>query len=522
MIFLSLSALKIDPMNNRRVRVRFAPSPTGPLHIGGVRTALFNYFFARKHGGDFLLRIEDTDMQRFVAGAEEYINESLRWCGIKIDEGVAEGGKYAPYRQSERRAIYRQYADQLVASGNAYYAFDTPESLEALRKDASSKGRTFTYNHQVRGQMKNALTLSQSEVQALISQGEKWVIRFRMPGDEEVKMSDLIRGELVVKTSTLDDKVLFKSTDMLPTYHLANVTDDHLMEISHVFRGEEWLPSLPLHVLLYKALGWEESMPQFAHLPLLLKPTGDGKLSKRDGDKMGFPVFPLLWKSPEGETSRGYREDGYFPEAFVNLLALLGWNPGTEQEIFSMDELIRQFSLERVNKAGARFDPAKARWFNHQYLMQKSDDELAGLYRQFLSEKNVTAASGMVEKITVLMKERVDFIHEIWEKSSFFFLKPATYDAASVKKFWHEDSPAVMKETVAVLDRVNPFESPEIEEKLMAFISGKGYAAGKVMNVLRLVLTGSSNGPGVADICTILGKEETVERINRAIDQNLH
>jgi glutamyl-tRNA synthetase len=504
-------------MNNRRVRVRFAPSPTGPLHIGGVRTALFNYFFAKKYGGDFILRIEDTDSQRFVPGAETYINESLRWCGIKIDEGVVEGGKHAPYRQSERSAIYKQYADQLLESGNAYYAFDTPESLDKLRKDAESKGQAFTYNYQNRNRMKNSLTLTREEVQALICKDEKWVIRFKMPENEEVKMHDLIRGDVIVNTSTLDDKVLFKSTDMLPTYHLANVTDDYLMEVSHVIRGEEWLPSLPLHVLLYKALGWKKSMPRFAHLPLLLKPSGDGKLSKRDGDKMGFAVFPLLWKSSEGDTSRGYREDGYFPEAFVNLLALLGWNPGTEQEIFSMDELIHQFSIERVNKSGARFDPIKAKWFNHQYLMQKNNAELAKLYMQILSEKNIKTDPTKVEHIVHVMKERVNFIHEIWEKSSFFFEKPFTYETTSVQKFWKEDTVAIMKEIITVFSPIEQFRSREIEEKIIAFINEKGYGTGKVMNALRLVLIGTSNGPGVADICAIIGKEETIERINTAI-----
>ena len=504
-------------MSDRRVRVRFAPSPTGPLHIGGVRTALFNYFFAKQHGGDFLLRIEDTDSQRFVPGAEEYINQSLEWCGIKIDEGVAEGGEFAPYRQSERRAIYKQYADQLIASGNAYYAFDTSESLDELRKEAESKGEAFTYNYANRNSMKTSLTMPQEEVQKLISGGEKWVIRFKMPVNEEVKMHDLIRGDVVVNTSTLDDKVLFKSSDMLPTYHLANVTDDYLMKISHVIRGEEWLPSLPLHVLLYKALGWTDSMPQFAHLPLLLKPAGNGKLSKRDGDKMGFPVFPLFWKSPEGETAHGYREDGYFPEAFVNLLSLLGWNPGTEQELFSMDELIEQFSFEHVNKSGARFDPVKAKWFNHQYLMQKSNDELVQLYMEILRTKGVQTELTKAEKIVELMKVRVNFVEEIWEKSSFFFERPAVYEAASVQKFWKEDTAAIMKELTQVLEPINPFGEHEIEDGLIAFINEKGYGMGKVMNALRLVLNGTANGPGVAAICAIIGKEETIGRINKAV-----
>jgi len=503
--------------SSRRVRVRFAPSPTGPLHIGGVRTALFNYFFARKHGGDFLLRIEDTDSQRFVPGAEEYINEALSWCGIRIDEGVVQGGKHAPYRQSERKSLYKQYADQLVASGNAYYAFDTPEYLNDIRKSAEAKGAVFTYNYLIRNQMKTSLNLSQNEVKNLIAKGDHWVIRFKIPENEEVKVYDLIRGDVSVNTSTLDDKVLFKSSDMLPTYHLANVVDDFLMDISHVIRGEEWLPSLPLHVLLYKALGWTDRMPSFAHLPLLLKPTGSGKLSKRDGDKMGFPVFPLFWKSSEGEEYRGFREDGYFPEAFVNLLALLGWNPGTEQEVFSMDELIRQFSLERVNKSGARFDPEKAKWFNHQYLIQKEDAELARIYMQILHEKGIEGEPEKVEKIVALMKVRVNFIHEIWDKSSFFFQAPSLYDDASVQKFWKKEIPEIMKEVQIVFAGIDHFEAQGIENTLNEFIHEKDYGMGKVMNSLRLALMGISNGPAVADICEILGKQECLDRIDKAI-----
>jgi len=506
-------------MNNRRVRVRFAPSPTGPLHIGGVRTALFNYFFAKKHGGDFLLRIEDTDSQRFVPGAEEYINEALNWCGIKIDEGVKEGGRYAPYRQSERKAIYKQYADQLIASGNAYFAFDTPDSLDEIRKNAEAKGEVFTYNYQIRNRMQTSLVLSPDEVQARIAKGEQWVIRFKMPENEEVKMQDLIRGDVVVNTSTLDDKVIFKSADMLPTYHLANVTDDYLMEISHVIRGEEWLPSLPLHVLLYRALGWTESMPQFAHLPLLLKPTGNGKLSKRDGDKMGFPVFPLLWKSSEGETSRGYREDGYFPEAFVNLLALLGWNSGTEQEIFSMDELIQLFSLERVNKSGARFDPEKTKWFNHQYLVKKSNEELAKLFVATLTEKGINADSAKIEKVTGLVKERVNFVNEIWDQSFFFFSAPESYDEATVKKAWSPETPELMKKILDFIPTVEPFSAHDLELQLKEYINSNNLGMGKVMNALRLCLVGASKGPGVADICEIIGKEETIKRINKAITE---
>ncbi len=504
-------------MENRRVRVRFAPSPTGPLHIGGVRTALFNYFFAKQNGGDFILRIEDTDSQRFVPGAEEYINESLRWCGIKIDEGVIEGGKYAPYRQSERKAIYKQYADQLVNSGNAYYAFDKPEVLEELRKADESKGETFTYNYRIRNQMQTSLVLSDDDVQKRIQSGEQWVIRFKMPEGEDVVMQDLIRGEVVVNTSTLDDKVLFKSSDMLPTYHLANVTDDYQMEITHVIRGEEWLPSLPLHVLLYRALGWTEKMPKFAHLPLLLKPTGNGKLSKRDGDKMGFPVFPLYWKSPEGETARGYREDGYFPEAFVNLLALLGWNPGTEQEIFSMEELIQQFSLERVNKSGARFDPEKAKWFNHQYLIKKSNAELAASFNDALKSKGILVDLVKVEKIVGLVKERAHFVNELWDHANFFFEPPSSYDDSTVKKFWKEDVPQILAQVAEQIKNIEPYTHDKIDTTLKDFINAQNLGMGKVMNNLRLCLVGASKGPGVADICELIGKEETLERIKKAI-----
>lgn len=508
---------KLNVMENRRVRVRFAPSPTGPLHIGGVRTALFNYFFARQHGGDFILRIEDTDSQRFVPGAEEYINEALSWCGIKIDEGVIEGGRFAPYRQSERRTIYRQYAEQLVKTGYAYYAFDTSEELGERRKAAEATGKSFIYNYTIRNEMQTSLALSDEEVEKRIARGDQWVIRFKMPENEEVTMHDLIRGEVVVNTSTLDDKVLFKSVDMLPTYHLANITDDYLMEISHVIRGEEWLPSLPLHVLLYRAFGWTDKMPQFAHLPLLLKPTGNGKLSKRDGDKMGFPVFPLRWTSPEGEVSRGYREDGYFPEAFVNLLALLGWNPGTEQELFSMDELIQQFSLEHVNKSGARFDPDKAKWFNHQYLMRKSDGEVAAQYLQVLEEKGIKTNIEKAEQIVALMKNRVNFVHEIWDKATFFFECPLVYDETSVRKFWKEDVPAIMNELIALFESISTFEASIIEERLVAFIKEKEFSMGKVMNALRLCLLGNSNGPNAADVCAIIGKDEAIARLKQAI-----
>ncbi|MEW5846770.1 MAG: glutamate--tRNA ligase [Bacteroidota bacterium] len=504
-------------MNNRRVRVRFAPSPTGPLHIGGVRTALFNYFFARQHGGDFILRIEDTDSQRFVPGAEEYINEALKWCGIKIDEGVREGGPHAPYRQSERKHIYKQYADRLVESGNAYYAFDTPEVLDKMRAEAEANGGAFTYNYAIRKSMENSLSLPAEEVKRRIDRGDQWVIRFKMPENEEVVMHDLIRGEVRVNTSTLDDKVLFKSSDMLPTYHLANVTDDYLMEISHVIRGEEWLPSLPLHVLLYRALGWDDKMPKFAHLPLLLKPSGNGKLSKRDGDKMGFPVFPLLWKSADGEISRGYREDGYFPEAFVNLLALLGWNPGTDQEIFSMDELIQLFSIERVNKSGARFDPEKAKWFNHQYLIRKTDAEVAELFLPILEQYNIDVPFDKLTRIVGLVKERVNFIHELWGQTNFFFERPLEYDLQAVAKHWKPETPDIINDVSQTLKSLSAWTSHEIETVLKDLISSKGYGMGKVMNAIRLCLVGESKGPGIADICEILGKDETITRLNQAV-----
>jgi len=504
-------------MENRRVRVRFAPSPTGPLHIGGVRTALFNYFFARQHNGDFILRIEDTDSQRFVPGAEEYINEALGWCGIKIDEGVKEGGPHAPYRQSERRQIYRQFADRLVASGNAYYAFDKPETLQKLRNEAENRGEAFTYNYANRNSMENSHTLGEDEVRNRIEGGDQWVIRYKMPADEEVVMHDIIRGEIRVNTSTLDDKVLFKSSDMLPTYHLANVTDDYLMEISHVIRGEEWLPSLPLHVLLYRALGWEDKMPQFAHLPLLLKPTGNGKLSKRDGDKMGFPVFPLLWKAENGEVYRGYREDGYFPEAFVNLLALLGWNPGTERELFNMEELIQIFSLERVNKSGARFDPEKAKWFNHQYLIRKGNDEVANLFMPILEQYGVQVQMDKLVRIVGLVKERVNFIHELWGQTSFFFERPLNYNSQTVAKFWNNDSSVMMNILVEKLSGISTWTALNIEQSVKELIGEKGYGMGKVMNTIRLALVGESKGPGVADICEILGKEETLQRIRQLV-----
>lgn len=500
---------------SQQVRVRFAPSPTGPLHMGGVRTALYNYLFARNHGGKMILRIEDTDSQRFVPGAEEYIIESLRWCGIEIDEGVGVGGPHAPYRQSERREIYLKYALQLVEAGWAYYAFDTAAELDALRKECESRGETFAYNYTVREKLPTSLSLSAEEVRERIDRGDQWVIRFKMPVDETVEMDDLIRGHVKVNTSTLDDKVLYKSVDALPTYHLANIVDDHLMEISHVIRGEEWLPSLPLHYLLYRAFGWEASRPQFAHLPLLLKPTGGGKLSKRDGDKMGFPVFPLFWRSPStGETARGYREDGYFPEAFVNMLALLGWNPGTEQEIFSMQELIDAFSLDRVSKSGARFQPDKAKWFNAQYMHRKSDAELAALFQPILREHGVVVSDEIAGRAAGIMKERATFITDLWDLTSYFFIAPHEYEEKQVKKYWKGDNPAHLAEVREVLASIDDFSLENTERVVNAWIAEKGYGMGQVMNTLRLALVGAGKGPGMYDVTSFLGKEETLRRID--------
>ena len=502
----------------RKVRVRFAPSPTGPLHMGGVRTALYNYLFARQRGGDFILRIEDTDSHRFVPGAEAYIMEALKWCGITIDEGVSEGGPHAPYRQSERKEICLKYALQLVESGNAYYAFDTPEELNAIRAEAEAAGNTFAYNYEVRGKLATSLALPPDEVQRRIERGDQWVIRFRMPENEEVEMHDLIRGDVEVNTSTLDDKVLYKSADALPTYHLANIVDDHLMEVSHVIRGEEWLPSLPLHYLLYKAFGWTATQPAFAHLPLLLKPTGGGKLSKRDGDKMGFPVFPLFWKSPTtGETAHGYREDGYFPEAFINMLALLGWNPGTEQEIFSMQELIDNFSLERVSKSGARFQPDKAKWFNAQYMHHKSDAELAALYQPILRGHGIEVADEVAGRAAGIMKERATFITDLWDLTSFFFVAPAEYEEKQTRKYWKGQNPEILRELRSVLAAIDDFSLENTERIVHGWIEQKGYGMGQVMNTLRLALVGAGKGPGMYDVTSFIGKEETLRRIDHIL-----
>ncbi len=502
----------------RPVRVRFAPSPTGPLHIGGVRTALYNFLFARKHGGKMILRIEDTDSQRFVEGAEKYIMESLEWCGIEIDEGVGVGGPHAPYRQSERREIYLKYALQLVEAGWAYYAFDSAEELDALRKEAEERGEAFAYNYSVREKLATSLALSGEEVKARIERGDQWVIRFKMPENEIVKMDDLIRGHVEVNTSTLDDKVLYKSADALPTYHLANIVDDRLMEISHVIRGEEWLPSLPLHYLLYKAFGWSDSQPEFAHLPLLLKPTGGGKLSKRDGDKMGFPVFPLFWQSPTGDTAHGYREDGYLSAAFINMLALLGWNPGTEQEIFSMQELIENFSLERVSKSGARFQPDKAKWFNAQYLHRMSNEELAVIYQPILREHGIEVSDWIAGKAAGIMKERATLVGDLWDLTSYFFVAPTEYEEKQAKKYWKGENPRILGELREVLASIDDFSKEHTEEVVHAWITERGYGMGQVMNSLRLALVGAGKGPGMYDVTEFIGRDECLARIDRLFD----
>ena len=502
-------------MSERRVRVRFAPSPTGALHIGGVRTALYNYLFAKQHNGDLVFRIEDTDSSRFVPGAEEYIIESFRWLGIKFDEGVSFGGKYGPYRQSERRAIYKKYVDQLLADGKAYIAFDTPEELEAKRNEI----KNFQYDAHTRGMMRNSLTLPKEEVEQLVSDGKQYVVRFKVEPGEEVHVNDLIRGDVVIKSDILDDKVLYKSADELPTYHLANIVDDHLMEISHVIRGEEWLPSAPLHVLLYRAFGWTDTMPQFAHLPLLLKPDGKGKLSKRDGDRLGFPVFPLEWHDPKtGEVSNGFREQGYFPEAVINFLALLGWNPGTEQELFTLEELVEQFDISKCSKAGAKFDFQKGIWFNHEYILKKSDDEIAQLFAPIVGGNGVEESLERVTQVVHMMKDRVSFVKELWPLCSFFFIPPTEYDEKTVKKRWKEDSAQVMTELAEVLEGINDFSVEGQESVVMAWIEQKGYKLGDVMNAFRLALVGIGKGPGMFDISAFLGKEETLRRLRRAIE----
>ena len=504
-------------MSNQAVRVRFAPSPTGPLHIGGVRTALFNYLFARKNKGTFLLRIEDTDQARYVSGAEQYIIDSLEWCGIQIDEGITADGPHVPYRQSERKELYREYADMLVDKGYAYLAFDSPEELDSLRKEAESRKGTFTYNALVREKLNNSLVIAEDLVKEKIAAGIPYVIRYKMPEDHWVEFQDAVRGEVEVNTRTLDDKILLKA-DGMPTYHLANVVDDHLMEISHVIRGEEWLPSTPLHILLYEAFGWQDTMPIFAHMPLTLKPDGQGKLSKRDGDRLGFPVFPLAWTQPDtGEISSGYRESGYFPEAFINILALLGWNPGTEQEIFSMDELIEAFSLERIVKAGSRFDPEKAKWFNHQYLVKKSSDELAAWFTSELEQRDLKFESLYISKALDLVKERAFLLTDLWEQSWFLFQAPSGYDEKVVRKAWKEDSDVLLGKLYESLELVEPFTAGQIEPVVKDLAESLGTGFGKLMNPLRLSLVGSNIGPGLMEMMELLGKEEVLQRINRAI-----
>ena len=502
-------------MTERRVRVRFAPSPTGPLHIGGVRTALFNYLFARQHGGDFVFRIEDTDSHRFVPGAEEYIIESFKWLGIKFDEGVSFGGDHGPYRQSERRDIYKKYVDQLLADGKAYYAFDTPEELDAKRAEIQN----FQYDARTRMQMRNSLSLSEAEWRQMIADGEQYVVRFLITPGIEVHVNDMIRGDVVIKSDILDDKVLYKSADELPTYHLANIVDDHLMEISHVIRGEEWLPSAPLHVLLYRAFGWEDTMPRFAHLPLLLKPEGKGKLSKRDGDRLGFPVFPLEWHDPKtGEVSSGYRESGYFPEAVVNFLALLGWNPGTEQELFSLEELVEAFDISKCSKSGAKFDYQKGIWFNHEYILRKSNEEIADLFAPIVANNGVDESMERIRTVVSLMKDRVSFVRELWDLCSFFFLPPTEYDEKTVRKRWKEYSAQQMTELAEVLEGIDDFSIEGQEPVVMKWVEDKGYKLGDIMNAFRLALVGIGKGPGMFDISAFLGKEETLRRLRRAVE----
>lgn len=502
---------------DKKVRVRFAPSPTGALHLGGVRTALFNYLFARHHGGDFLLRIEDTDQTRYVPGAEEYIIESLKWCGLTVDEGVGVGGEYGPYRQSERKKLYKKYAFQLVESGNAYYSFDTAEELDAQRKACEERGATFIYNALSRKELKNSLHMDADEVKGLLESGAHYVIRFKMPENEDLLLNDIIRGEVHFNSSLLDDKVLYKS-DGMPTYHLANIVDDHLMKITHVIRGEEWLPSLPLHVLLYKAFGWEDTMPEFAHLPLILKPVGNGKLSKRDGNKMGFPVFPMEFTDPAtGEKWHGYKEDGYFPEAFINMLALLGWNPGTEQEIFTMQELCDLFTLERVKKSGAKFDPEKTKWFNHKYLVAKPDAELAELLDKILAEHQLSYERPKLEKICGLMKERANFVSDLFNDSLFFFVAPTEYNEKDSKKYWKEESTPLMKELLEILKGIEDYSFANTDKIISGWINEKEIGFGKVMNPFRVAIVGAAKGPHMYDIIEILGKEETVNRLEKAI-----
>jgi glutamyl-tRNA synthetase len=498
----------------KNVRVRFAPSPTGPLHIGGVRTALFNYLFAKKNNGTFVLRVEDTDQNRYVDGAEQYIIESLNWCNIPFDEGPGKNEKFGPYRQSERKHLYKQYAEELINKGKAYYAFDTPEELDELRKDHEANGKTFIYNWHNREKLTNSISLSKEDVEKRIASGDDYVIRFWSPQDETLHLKDIIRGDIQIDTNVLDDKVLFKS-DGMPTYHLANIVDDHLMEITHVIRGEEWLPSLALHFQLYDAFGWEA--PEFAHLPLILKPTGKGKLSKRDGDKLGFPVFPLEWKDiKSGEVSRGYKEDGYFPGAMVNFLAFLGWNPGTEQELFSLEELTKAFELEKVNKSGARFDPEKIKWFNHHYIQEQSSEKLAAMYKSSRSELS-DIDNGYIALVVDLIKERATFVSDFWELSSFFFVAPSEYDEKASKKAIKDDTRGLMQELVSVIESADDSSKEAIQDAVKGWITSNEIGFGKVMMPLRLALVGALQGPDVFDIMFMIGKAESIQRINQFI-----
>ncbi len=503
---------------SRPVRVRFAPSPTGPLHIGGVRTALFNYLFAKKHNGTFYLRIEDTDQNRFVPGAEKYIMESLEWLGIAPSETIGKNEKFGPYRQSERKELYKQYADELIASGNAYYAFDTAESLDFHRKQHEEQGKTFIYNWHNREKLDTSLVISKEETEKRIANGDAYVIRFKTPVNEILELKDIIRGDIKFDTNLLDDKVLFKS-DGMPTYHLANIVDDHLMETSHVIRGEEWLPSLPLHYLLYRSFGWEA--PEFAHLPLILKPIGNGKLSKRDGDKMGFPVFPLEWRDASSMTiSDGYREKGFFPEAVVNFLALLGWNDGTDQELFSLEELAAKFDLNRVHKAGAKFDPEKNKWFNHQYLQKQSNESLVNAFKKELEKNSTSTALSVTDekliKIVSLIKERANFVSEFWDLADYFFVAPTSYDEKAAKN-WKEETPGLMQQLISVLTTIEDFTSVNIETIIKDWMTQNEIGMGKVMQPFRLSLVGALKGPHLFDIVELIGKEETIKRVEKAI-----
>ena len=501
------------------VRVRFAPSPTGPLHIGGVRTALYNYLFARQNGGKMILRIEDTDQNRFVPGAEQYIIEALDWLGIEFDEGVHLGGPFGPYRQSDRKPMYRQYAELLIRDGWAYYAFDKPEALEAKRKEYEAQKKTFQYDCNTRLQMENSLSLGMEEAQRRIDAGEPYVVRFQFPDNIDITVHDMIRGDVTMNSRLLDDKVLFKS-DGMPTYHLANIVDDHTMEITHVIRGEEWLPSAPLHVMLYKAFGWEETMPRFAHLPLLLKPEGNGKLSKRDGDRLGFPVFPLEWHDPKsGEISSGYREQGYLPQAVVNMLALMGWNPGTEQEIMSMEELIKLFNVEHISKNGAKFNLDKAKWFQHEYFQMLSDEEVAAYLEQELKARGITASRDYVVRVAGMMKERITFPSELWDTCCYFFVAPTEYNEKDVAKRWTPDMHIHMAKVIEILNSV-PFEHDAIHKALLDdYIAANGLNTGKVMNSLRIAVVGRTVGPDMITLILTIGKEETIRRVERAIEK---